>query len=176
MVDTASKLPSSKTTQTGVKAAPSRMWHPFESLRSEMDRLFDEFSSSRNLFAGRGGMLGRFTPGNELVVDPAFEVTAGDNAYVITVELPGLDQKNIDVSVADGMVCVRGEKKEEREDSKKDYFISERRYGSFSRSFRLPEGIDESKIAAEMKQGVLTVTLPKSAEAKQKERKVPVKG
>jgi HSP20 family protein len=79
------------------------------------------------------------------------------------------------VTVSDGGIAIRGEKTEEKEEKKEDYRLSERRYGSFERRFRLPDGVDASKIEAQMKKGVLTVTLPKTAEAQKKVRKVAVK-
>jgi HSP20 family protein len=73
------------------------------------------------------------------------------------------------------MLTIKGEKQEQKEEKKKDYFLSERRYGSFERSFRLPDGVDANKIAATIKKGVLTVTLPKTAEAQKPEKKIEVK-
>jgi len=89
--------------------------------------------------------------------------------------LPGLDASNIDVKYADGRLTIKGEKKEEKEEKKKDYYLSERRYGSFQRSVNLPNGIETDKIEAKFKNGVLTVTLPKTAEAQKSEKKITVK-
>ncbi|WP_048574768.1 Hsp20/alpha crystallin family protein, partial [Streptomyces leeuwenhoekii] len=97
---------------------------------------------------------------------PPVDIVDKDTAYEITAELPGLDENNIDVKVANGMLTIKGEKKEEKEEKKKDYFLSERRYGSFERRFSIPEGVDTGKIEANFKKGVLTVTLPKTSEAK----------
>jgi HSP20 family protein len=85
-----------------------------------------------------------------------------------------MDEKNIDVKYSDGMLAIKGEKEETKEESKKDYHLSERSYGSFQRSFSLPDGIDTDKIEATFKKGVLTVSLPKSAESKKKEKKIAV--
>jgi HSP20 family protein len=172
MAETA-KVPSKTATPAVARNLPSRTW-PFEGLRAEIDRLFDEFPFNRAFPAFGDSLFGR-QPAAAATIDPAFEVAAGDKAYVITAELPGLDQKDVEISIADGLLSVHGEKKEEREENKKDYFLAERRYGAFSRAFRLPDGIDEGKIEAEMKQGLLTITVPKSADAKQKERKVAIK-
>ena len=86
-----------------------------------------------------------------------------------------MDEKNIEVKVADGGLTIKGEKKEEKEEKKKDYYLSERRFGSFERYFRLPEGVDADKIEASFKKGVLTVTLPKKAEAQKPVKKIDVK-
>jgi HSP20 family protein len=109
------------------------------------------------------------------VASPAVDVTESDKAYEITAELPGLDEKNIEVNVANGGLTIRGEKKEEKEEKQKDYYVSERRYGSFERYFSLPEGVDADKIQASFKNGVLKVTLPKTAEAQKPAKKIEVK-
>jgi HSP20 family protein len=108
---------------------------------------------------------------------PAVDVVEKETAYEITAELPGMDEKNIELTVADDMLTIKGEKREEREEKKKDYYLSERRFGSFERSFRLPEGVESDKVEASFKKGVLTVTLPKTPEAqkKSKEKKISIK-
>jgi HSP20 family protein len=88
------------------------------------------------------------------------------DAYEITTELPGLDEKNIEVKLANGVLSIKGEKQEEKEEKQKDYYRRERSFGSFERSFQIPEGVDTDKIAASFKNGILSVTLPKSAEAR----------
>ncbi|MGZ8309448.1 MAG: Hsp20/alpha crystallin family protein, partial [Rhodoplanes sp.] len=86
----------------------------------------------------------------------------------------GIDASNIDVKLANGVLTIRGEKKEEKEEKEKDYYLSERRFGSFQRSFELPEGIDEDKIQASFEKGVLTIKLPKGAEAQKPEKKISI--
>jgi HSP20 family protein len=103
------------------------------------------------------------------------DVAETDTAYEITAELPGMDEKNIEVNVANGGITIKGEKKEETEEKKKDYYVSERRYGSFERYFTLPEAADADKIAATFKNGVLKVTLPKTAEAQKPAKKIEIK-
>ena len=105
---------------------------------------------------------------------PAVDIVDKNKAYEITAELPGLDENNIDVKFADGTVTIKGEKRDEKEEKKKDYYLSERRYGSFQRSFGVPDGVDADKIAATFKNGVLTVTLPKTAEAQKSEKKIAI--
>ena len=84
------------------------------------------------------------------------------------------DENNIDVKFADGALTIKGEKRDEKEEKKKDYYLSERSYGSFQRSFRVPDGVDADKIRASFKNGVLTVILPKSAEAQKSEKKIAI--
>jgi HSP20 family protein len=97
-------------------------------------------------------------------------------AYEITAELPGLDEKNIEVKLANGVLSIKGEKWEKKEEKRKDYYRRERSFGSFERSFQVPEGIDTDKIAASFKNGILSVTLPKSAEAQKQAKRIEVKG
>ena len=106
---------------------------------------------------------------------PAVDIAEKDKEYEITAELPGMDESNIDVKFADGLLTIKGEKKEEREEKKKDYYLSERRYGSFQRSFPVPESVDANKIEAKFVNGVLTVKLPKSSEAQKNEKKIAIK-
>ncbi len=83
--------------------------------------------------------------------------------------------RNIEVKVANGMLTIKGEKKEEKEEKREDYYHSERRYGSFERRFQIPEGVDTGKLDASCKKSVLTVILPKTAKAQAAERKIAVK-
>jgi HSP20 family protein len=106
---------------------------------------------------------------------PAVDVTETERAYEITAELPGLDEKNIEVKLAEGVLTIKGEKQEEKEEKKKDYYLQERSFGSFQRAFQVPDGVDTDKIEAAFKNGVLTLTLPKSAEAQKAEKKIAVK-
>jgi HSP20 family protein len=151
-------------------------WQAFESLRREIDRLVGDFGQSfwRSPFRRS---LGDLVPllSREMTFAPAANFVEKDKAYEITAELPGLDEKDIEVKVANGELTIRGEKKEEKEEKEKGYYISERRYGSFSRYFRVPEGADPDKIEASFKNGVLTVTLPKKLEAQKPEKKIEVK-
>ena len=102
------------------------------------------------------------------------DVCERENEYEITAELPGMDASNVDVRLSEGVLTIKGEKKEKKEEQQKDYYISERRYGSFHRSFEVPEGIDEDKIQASFEKGVLTIKLPKGPEAQKPEKKIPI--
>ncbi|WP_353646608.1 Hsp20/alpha crystallin family protein [Mesorhizobium sp. WSM2239] len=103
------------------------------------------------------------------------DIVETDSTLEISIELPGIDQKDVDVSLTDNALTIKGEKKSEREESKKGYHLSERSYGSFYRSIPLPSGVDTNKANAEFKNGVLTVTLPKSQEALSRVKKIDVK-
>ena len=150
-------------------------WHPFEALRTEVDRLFDEFGGDfwrrpfRPLAAFEQGWAKKFAAA------PDVDVAETDKSYEITAEMPGMDEKNIEVNLANGGITIKGEKKEETEQKNKDYYVSERRYGSFERYFTLPEGVNSGKIEATFKNGVLKVTLPKTAEAQKTAKKIEVK-
>ena len=105
---------------------------------------------------------------------PAIDIVEKDKAFEVTAELPGLDVKNIDLQLSSGMLTIKGEKHEEKEEKTKDRYVSERRYGSFRRSLQIPDSVDVEKIEANYKSGILTVTLPKSQEAQKKEKTIPV--
>jgi HSP20 family protein len=102
------------------------------------------------------------------------DVVEKEKSYEITAELPGLDASDIDINFARGTLTIKGEKKEEKEEKKKDYYLSERRYGSFQRSFQVPDGIDTDKIEANFEKGVLKIALPKTAQARSQEKKIPI--
>jgi len=159
------------------KAVPARAPDVWQSFRSEMDRLFDRFSARFGMPAFRRW----FDTGPAWTYQssfgfptPAVDVTEDDKAYKINAELPGLEEKDIDVKVSGGMLTIKGEKSYEKDEKNKDYHVSERAYGSFQRSFTLPEGVDADKIAADLAKGVLTVTLPKTPQAA-KQKKIEVK-
>ena len=105
---------------------------------------------------------------------PASEASLAEDAYRIAIELPGVAEKDVELTVHDGLVQVKGEKSSEREEKGDTWFFSERQYGAFQRSFRLPPDADEAKVAADMKDGVLTITVPKSAPRAQNATRVKI--
>jgi len=107
---------------------------------------------------------------------PAVEVSETTDNILITAELPGMTEKNVEVSFEDDTLTLRGEKTEERKegDGDKKYHLYERTYGAFQRSFTLPRIVEGDKVSAEFKNGVLTITLPKTAQAKAKGRVIPI--
>ena len=106
---------------------------------------------------------------------PAVDIVERDAAYEVTVELPGIDGKNIELKLANGALAIRGEKQQETEEKKEGYYLRERHFGAFERSIPLPEGVDTGNIEAGFKNGVLTVMLPKKPEAQKPETKIDVK-
>jgi HSP20 family protein len=139
--------------------------HPILALHREMERLFDNFWDQFGLpFDGfAGGSV------------PRTDVAETDNAVEVSVELPGLDEKDIDVSVTEDTLNIKGEKKAEREEKTKGYHLSERSFGSFQRTIPLPRGIKGENAKAEFKKGVLTITLPKTPEAQSKTKRIEVR-
>lgn len=155
--------------------APVEGWPTMLSLRNEIDRLFDDFGAGfwRQPLSRRVHSL--FPAMSEWALQPATELVECDGEYRFTAELPGMTAEDIDIKLSDGTIIIRGEKSEEKKEEKEDYIVSERHYGEFQRSIPLPSGIDADAVAADFANGVLTVKLPKTPEAKQKERKVEVK-
>jgi HSP20 family protein len=166
MTENVSKLPVEKEKRA---PAPSS-WAPFESLRQEIDRLFDDFHPF-----GLRRPLARAFQSAAWSVAPAVDLVEKDVQYEITAELPGIDEKNVEVKIANGVLTIRGEKSEEKKEERKDYHLSERSYGSFQRSFRLPDNVDADKIEAHFAKGLLSVTLPKAAVAAANEKKIDIK-
>jgi len=173
----AAKVPVKAEQKSEGKGLP-QVWRPFETLRREVDRLFDDFGNEfwrspfrRSLFEMEPVFQRTFEAGSL----PAVDIVEKDNAYEVTADLPGFDEKNIDVKLQNGSLCIKGERKSEKEEKKKDYHLTEREFGSFERRFTLPEGVESDKIEANLKKGVLTVTLPKKAEAQRPAKKIDVK-
>jgi HSP20 family protein len=131
----------------------------FASLRNDIDQLFENF--------GRGVGLNF---GGDLV--PNTDLAETDTAIEITAELPGLEEKDVQINVADNVLTIKGEKKAEKEEKDKNYRLVERSYGSFYRSIELPTGTDANKIQASLSKGVLKVIVPKAAPAQVKKIEV----
>jgi HSP20 family protein len=151
---------------------------PWGSFRDEMDRLFDRFSgafgmpSLRRMF----GFEPAFRSGGAFsFATPSVDVAEDDKAFTITAEMPGLEAQDIDVTISGDMLILKGEKRQEKEEKETNYYMSERAYGAFQRSFALPEGVDRDGIAADLAKGVLRITLPKTAAAQKPAKKIEVK-
>ncbi|RVP99637.1 Hsp20/alpha crystallin family protein [Sinorhizobium meliloti] len=173
MAEPAAKLPI-KSEEKGVERRAASC-PPFESLRSEIDRLFDDFAPNLWHRPLASALMRRVPRLSDLDVAPAVDLAETEKSYEITCELPGMEEKDIEVAISNGILTIRGEKQEEKEEKKKEYVHSERRYGSFQRTFRMPDGVDAEKIVANFSKGVLSVTLPKTQEAQQNERKIQIK-
>lgn len=138
----------------------------FSLFREEMNRLFDNFFRGFEIEPFETG-FGTFRPSVNVVED--------EKEIKVSAELPGVDEKDIEVSLSKDSLTIKGEKKEEKEDKGKNYYRMERSYGSFSRTIPLPVEIDADKVKAQFKKGVLTVTLPKTAKTIEETKKIPVK-
>lgn len=152
--------------------------HPFVSLRNEINRLFEDFDwpdfrFPRQRRVGAPGPLRTWS--DVWAAAPAIDLVERDGEYEIQAELPGLDIKDVEVKLNEGILTIRGTKSAEHSEENQNYYLRERSYGEFQRSFRLPGGINPEKVEAGFENGVLKVHLPKTAEAKQKERKIEVK-
>lgn len=148
------------------KYQPRRSWTPvsgFRTMQEEMDRLFDNF----------------FAPGlaatcAESAWCPSVDVFEDDDKFTLRAEVPGMSDKDIQISVQDNTISIRGEKKEEKEEKDIHYHKLERVYGNFCRSFQLPANVEEEKISAHYKDGILEVMLPKTAQTKAKSIEIKV--
>lgn len=143
---------------------PLRPFRELERMRREMDRLWDSFVEEKPRRKGEEAV--------ELL--PSLDLSETKNDLVVKAELPGIDPKDIDISLSEGVLTIKGEKKQEKEEKEENYHIIERSYGAFTRSVRLPRDVQSEKINASYKNGILKVTLPKSEEAKKKEIKIKV--
>jgi HSP20 family protein len=141
-------------------------WRPFTELstfRREMDRLWDSFFGERP--------LARIW---EREWAPSLDLSETKDNFVVKAEVPGMDAKDINISLTGDLLTIKGEKKQEREEKEENYHLVERSYGAFSRSVRLPAEVESDKIEASYKNGILGITLPKSEKVKAKEVKIKV--
>jgi len=149
-----------------------------ETLRQQVDRLFEDFGRSSLHFPfGRSSFdvepfWKRSMIGHGI---PAVDIAEKDRSFEISVELPGMEEKDIKIRLANGNLSISGEKRDAKEETRKDYHLSERHYGSFERIFSLPKGVDADHIEASFSKGVLNISLPKRPEAVKPEKVIPVK-
>jgi HSP20 family protein len=136
---------------------------PFLALRDEMNRLFENFDTGFALDTATADW------------SPKLNVTENDKAVLVSAELPGMEEKDIEVTLHNGLLTIRGEKKQEHEEKDANFYRSERTYGSFERSLTLPCDVEEGKVEARYNKGVLNLTLPKTKEAVSSVKKIPVK-
>jgi HSP20 family protein len=142
-------------------------WDPYRdvmTLRDRMNRLFEDMSSGK-------GQDRDLVPG---AWAPSVDIYETENEVVLAAEIPGVDEKDVEIKVEDNNLTIRGERKFEKETKEENYHRIERSYGSFARSFVLPNSMDAEKVAAEYQDGLLTLTLPKREEAKPKTIKINV--
>lgn len=164
--------------EPGLAPAPREreVAHPLSGLRNEIDRLFEDFFEMTPFRRG----LFDWDPFRRIervtgATVPSVDISEDEKAFRIAAEMPGIDEDDIEVTLSEGVLRLKGHKKEEKEERDENHYVSERRYGSFERSFRLPESVDADKVEADLKKGVLTLTLPKTEEARKAARKIKVK-
>lgn len=178
MAEPATKVPV-KTEQTPAERSDAlQAWRPLESLRREIDHLFENFDQDfwrhpfrRSIFDVEPFWRRELAWGTT----PTVDIVEKNDAYEVKAELPGMDEKNIEVKLVNEVLMIRGEKQQEKEEKKEDYHLHERRFGSFERRFAVPKGVDIDKVEASFKNGILTVRLPKTPDAMNREKKIEVK-
>lgn len=153
-------------------AMARREENPFVDFHRQLNRLFEDFFSD---FEGRSSSLmfpssfGRFDTSM-----PRVDVAETDKEVTVSADLPGLDEKDVQVTLDEDVLTIRGARKDEREEKKRNYHLVERSYGEFHRSIPLPGGLDKDQVKATFKKGVLTVTLPKLPEAQSKKKTIAI--
>jgi HSP20 family protein len=146
----------------------SRPHDIFGAMRDEMDRMFERFEH------GWPQWPALFRRKGDLTV-PDLDVRENTNSFVVEAELPGVDEKDISVTLANGVLTIRGEKKHEKKEEGESYYVTERSFGSFERAIRLPDTVDDAKIEAKFDKGVLKVMAAKKPEAVKADRKIEIK-
>ena len=138
-------------------------WNPTRSLITDFDRIFDSMftQESQRLSLAQSCM-------------PAVDVTETETEFLLSADMPGLDKKDVSIDIHDGVITIKGESAIENKKSTDDYRIRERQLGSFNRSFRLPDNVNEVKVAAKFKKGVLKITLPKAKEVLPEGRRIKI--
>jgi HSP20 family protein len=136
---------------------------PFMAMRREMDRVMESFGRNLGVPATSMGAMA-----------PSIDVSETDNEIKVEAELPGVDEKDVEVVVSDNMLTIKGEKKSEKDEKKKDYHLVERSYGSFARQIALPFAAEPDKAKATFKDGVLTISVPKPPEVAAKAKKIAI--
>lgn len=149
-----------------VKHSGENIWEPLARMRSEIDRVLEEFWSHP---------IGvNLTQRMQELSSPALELKDKKNEFELVAEMPGMKAEDIEIKLSHGILRITGEKREEHEKKESGYVFSERRYGRFERSIELPRGINTEKVSAKMRDGILSVHIPKSAAAIEQSRKIPI--
>lgn len=156
------------------KESTGHVGHPLIQIHNEIDRMFDEFFSGFG-FRDResGDMWDSLIPSG--LIKPNLDISESDNEYSIAVELPGVDEKNVELELVDNSLRIKGEKKRETEKKDKNYHCVERSYGTFQRVLALPEDADRDGIQADYKNGIMTISIPRKPELKPETRKIDIK-
>ena len=158
------KTEIAKPTDTAV----SRPRDIFSAMRSEMDRMFERFEHGFP-------RLPLFRGDHATVMVPDLEVRENASAITVEAELPGVEEKDISVTLSNGILSIKGEKKQDKEEKTENYYLAERSYGAFERSLQLPDSVDETKVDAKFDKGVLKIIAAKKPEAVKAQRKIEIK-
>jgi HSP20 family protein len=158
------KTEVTKPTET----TPVRSRDIFTAMRDEMDRMFTRFEHG---WPHWPALLRR----DGAITVPELDVRENTKSIVVEAELPGVDEKDVSVTLANGVLTIKGEKKQEKEEKGENYYLAERSFGSFERSIRLPDTVDDTKVEAKFEKSVLKVTAAKKPEAVKPERKIELK-
>ena len=161
-------IPSGRDKETSPASENGASSNPLVSLQRDINHVFEDFwRKVENGWNGDDSVVGMF--------GPSTDVTETDKSVNVSVELPGMTEEDIDISLSGNTMTIRGEKKIEHEEERKGVYMSERHYGSFHRTVPLPAGVDPDKAEATYKNGVLTVSIPKTEEALASIKRIPVK-
>lgn len=165
---------ATRETKVLAKTEPSRALSPFEAMEkrfSMMERMFEDLF--RRPFSILGPTrLQRLPEAGEII--PSIDVYEEKDDVIVKAELPGMKKENLSVDFTDGAVIISGEKKQEEKVEQKNYYMVERSYGSFTRTVGMPAGVQGEKAKATFKDGILEIRVPKTEEAKKKEKKIPI--
>ncbi len=154
------------------RGVPTTFADPFSSFRREMDRLFDDFFTP----SGEGrSFAAPSQAASQAMLRPSIDVEETDQAYVVSAELPGLAEQDIELNLHENTLTLRGEKRAERKEEKGGRRYAERSYGRFERTIPFPTEVDADRVDASFRNGVLTVTLPKNEKAREKARRIEVR-
>lgn len=160
--------------KSATPAAQYRVGDVWQSMRQEMEQLFDRFSNFD--LAPFSRSIEHFWPQtNGDMLSVSVDMSEDDKAYTVTAELPGIDERGVNVEITNDVLTLKGEKRAEKEEKNKNRYVCERSYGAFQRSFALPADVDTNKIDAKFAKGVLTVVLPKNPKAQPAAKKIAVK-
>jgi HSP20 family protein len=141
----------------------------FSAMRSEMDRMLERFERGFPRFPHL------FRSENGAVLVPELDVRENTTSFTIEAELPGVEEKDVSVTLANGVLTIKGEKKQSKEEKSDNYYMAERSYGAFERALQLPDSVDEAKVEARFDKGVLRITATKRPDAVKAERRIEIK-
>jgi len=153
----------------------NQITHPVQQFHQEIDRMFDDFFRGFG-FPAMG--FGRVVPSlaQSEWLKPTVDIAASEREYTISVEIPGVEEKDFNLDLSDGTLRISGQKRQEREEKEMNYYRMERSFGSFQRVVSLPEDVDEDGITAKYSNGVLTIKLPRKSKPKTESRKIAING